>query len=89
MTDVNTYLIKSDIALYRNKTDEALSYLHEALEKCKLADVKFTPNTFKPKFDLLNAMIEAKQNRLDDYVQSLNKIITKHNGTPEQEMAKK
>jgi len=61
----------------------------EAIEKCKLADVKFTPNTFKPKFDLLNAMIEAKQNRLDDYVQSLNKIITKHNGTPEQEMAKK
>jgi len=61
----------------------------EAIEKCKLADVKFKPNTFKPKFDLLNAMIEAKQNRLDDYVQSLNKIITKHNGTPEQEMAKK
>ncbi len=61
----------------------------EAIEKCKLADVKFKLNTFKPKFDLLNAMIEAKQNRLDDYVQSLNKIITKHTGTPEQEMAKK
>jgi tetratricopeptide (TPR) repeat protein len=54
-----------------------------AIQKCKLADVEYNPNPLKPKFDLLNALVEAKQNRLDDYIQSLNKIILKHKATPE------
>lgn len=54
-----------------------------AIQKCKLADVDYNPNPLKPKFDLLNALVEAKQNRLDDYIQSLNKIIQKHKATPE------
>lgn len=59
-----------------------------ASDKCRQSSVKFNPNTLQPKFDLLNAMIEAKEHRLDAYVQSLNKIIAKHNGTPEQAKAK-
>ncbi len=54
-----------------------------AIQKCKLADVEYNPNPLKPKFDLLNALVESKQNRLDDYIQSLNKIIQKHKDTPE------
>lgn len=67
MTDVNTYLIKSDIALYRNKTDEALSYLHEALEKCnedldsiylQYADIYEDIENFEKVFAWLQKVIE-------------------------------
>ena len=34
-SDVNTYLIKSDIALYRDDTTKALSFLDEALNHCQ------------------------------------------------------
>ena len=54
----------------------------------RTADVEYKPNPLKPKFDLLNALSLSKQNRLDDYVQELNKIIAKHASTPEGETAK-
>lgn len=67
MTDVNTYLIKSDIALYRNKTEEALCYLHEALEKCsedldsvylQYADIYEETENFEEVFAWLQKVIE-------------------------------
>lgn len=59
-----------------------------AAEKCVLADNEFKVNPLKAKFDLLYAMTLAKENKLDLYVQVLNKIITKHAGSPEQSKAK-
>jgi tetratricopeptide (TPR) repeat protein len=58
-----------------------------AAEKCVLADNEFKVNPLKAKFDLLYAMTLAKENKLDLYVQALNKIITKHAGSPEQSKA--
>lgn len=49
--------------------------LVSASEKILMSDVKFKPNPLRPKFDLLNVLILAKQNRLEDYVQALNKLI--------------
>lgn len=45
--------------------------------KCELADGMFKPNPLSAKFELLNALVLAKRNRLNDYVQALNKIINK------------
>ncbi|MBX2903858.1 MAG: hypothetical protein KF872_09905 [Chitinophagales bacterium] len=49
--------------------------LASASEKIQLSNVKFNPNPLRPKFELLNVLILAKQNRLEDYVQALNKLI--------------
>jgi hypothetical protein len=51
--------------------------LASASDKILMADVRFKPNTLKGKFDLLNALIMAKENRLEDYTQALNKIVAK------------
>lgn len=51
--------------------------LASASEKIALSSVKFKPNPLKAKFDLLKILILAKENRLDDYVQELNKFIAK------------
>lgn len=58
-----------------------------AEQKCRDVDVQFKENKMRAKFDLLNAMALAKENRLSDYVESLNKIITKYPGTPEKDQA--
>lgn len=50
-----------------------------AVYKIKMSDSRFKPNTLRSKFDLLNAMILAKQNKLKEYVQELNRIIAKSN----------
>lgn len=57
--------------------DFAANQLDSAWLKAKLSDSKFKPNPLAPKFELLLALILAKQNRLEDYVQALNKIINK------------
>lgn len=57
--------------------DFAGNRLDSAWLKAKLSDVQFKPNPLAPKFELLLALILAKQNRLADYVQALNKIINK------------
>ena len=75
---------------FYQQTFEAYSkgQYESAAERCRLADSEFKINPLKPKFDLLSAMILAKQNMLDEYVQALNKVIAKHSGTPEQTKAK-
>ncbi len=57
--------------------DFANNRLDSAWLKAKLSDVRFKPNPLAPKFELLLALILARQNRLADYVQALNKIINK------------
>ena len=51
--------------------------LDTAWYKCEMADNIFKPNPLSAKFQLLEALVLAKQNRLADYVQALNKIINK------------
>lgn len=55
--------------------DFASGALASASEKISLADVQFKPNPLRPKFDLLKVLIIGKENRLEDYVQALNKLI--------------
>lgn len=59
-----------------------------AAEKCRMSSVRYNPNPLEAKFDLLSAMINAKEQRLNDYVQALHKIVDKYNNTPEQAKAK-
>ena len=82
------------------KKENALSYYYESAyndyasgmyasveKKCLEVDVQFKENKMRAKFDLLNAMALSKENRLDDFVQALNKIIGKYPNTPEKDQA--
>lgn len=69
--------------------DYSTGKLAEADQKCLQSSVEFKDNKLQPKFDLLRVLILGKQNRLDDYVQGLNKFISKYTGTPEKEMAQR
>ncbi|MBL0310337.1 MAG: tetratricopeptide repeat protein [Bacteroidetes bacterium] len=53
--------------------------LDSAWYQCEMSDVVLKPNPLSDKFQLLQALILAKQNRLHDYVQALNKIINRAN----------
>ncbi|MFN8310954.1 MAG: tetratricopeptide repeat protein [Chitinophagales bacterium] len=68
-------------------TDYKEGLYASAEEKIKMADVRFNPNALKPKFDLLQVMIYGKQNRLDDYIQALNKLISKLPPSQEKDIA--
>ena len=57
--------------------DYSNNQLDSAWYKSEMADNLFKPNPLSAKFQLLEALILAKQNRLADYVQALNKIINK------------
>lgn len=57
--------------------DYAAGRLDSAWYKCEMSTTVLNPNPFADKFQLLQALILAKQNRLGDYVQALNKIINK------------
>jgi tetratricopeptide (TPR) repeat protein len=46
-------------------------------DKAEMADNLFKPNPLSAKFQLLQALVLARQNRLADYVQALNKIVNK------------
>jgi hypothetical protein len=59
--------------------DYATNHLDSAWYKCKMADVQFKPNPLSAKFELLLALVLAKQNKLEEYVQALNKIVSKTN----------
>ena len=73
---------------YESAYDDYASGLYaSAQKKCAEADVQFKENKLKAKFDLLNAMILAKENHLGDYIQSLNRVISKYPGTPEKDQA--
>jgi len=67
--------------------DYASGLYASAQKKCAEADVQFKENKLKAKFDMLNAMILAKENHLGDYIQSLNRVISKYPGTPEKDQA--
>lgn len=51
--------------------------LDTAWYKAKMSDNVFKPNPLSQKFELLLALIYAKQNRLEDYVQALQKLSNK------------
>ena len=73
---------------YESAYNDYSSGLYASAEqKCKEVDVQFKENKMRAKFDLLNAMSLSKENRLADYVESLNKIIAKYPGTPEKDQA--
>lgn len=57
--------------------DFANNQLDSAWFKTEMADNIFKPNPLSAKFQLLQALVLAKQNRLADYVQALNKIVNK------------
>ncbi len=67
--------------------DYATGMYASAEKKIAEVDAQYKENQIRAKFDLLNAQILAKENRLGDYVQALNKVITKYPGTPEKEIA--
>ena len=57
--------------------DYAQNRLDSAWYKIEMSNSLFKPNTLSAKFQLLQALILSKQNRLGDYVQALNGIINK------------
>lgn len=57
--------------------DYSNNQLDSAWYKAEMADNLFKPNPLSAKFQLLQALVLAKQNRLTDYVQALNKIVNK------------
>lgn len=58
-------------------SDYATNNLDSAWYKCKMADAVFKPNPLSAKFELLLALVLSKQNKLEEYVQALNKIVSK------------
>ena len=94
------YIKDPNYLIEEQKKQNALSYYYEsayndyatgmyasAEQKVLEVDAQFKENKMRAKFDLLNALILSKENRLGDYVQSLNKIIAKYPGTPEKDQA--
>lgn len=67
--------------------DYATGLYASAEQKCREVDAQFKENKMRAKFDLLNAMSLAKENRLSDYVDALNRLISKYPGTPEKDQA--
>lgn len=61
----------------RAYNDYSVDSLDSCWYKCEMADKLFKPNPISGKFQLLEALVLSKQNRLADYVQALNKIISK------------
>ena len=59
--------------------DYAQNRLDSAWYKAEMSNSLFKPNTLSAKFQLLQALILSKQNRLGDYVQALNGLINKSN----------
>jgi tetratricopeptide (TPR) repeat protein len=57
--------------------DYAQNKLDSAWYKIEMSNTLFKPNPLSAKFQLLQALILSKQNRLGDYVQALNGIINK------------
>ncbi len=58
-----------------------------AMYRTKYCDVLFKPNPLRPQYDLLQAMIIGRQNKLDEYTQALNKVISKHENHPVKNLA--
>lgn len=67
------------VQLYYQSTyeDYQNNRLDTAWYKAKMSDNVFKPNPLSQKFELLLALIYAKQNRLEDYVQVLQKLSNK------------
>ena len=57
--------------------DYSQGRLDSAWYKSEMSNTIFKPNTLSSKFQLLEALILSRQNRLGDYVQALNNIINK------------
>lgn len=63
-------------------SDYAAARYDSAWTKCEMADVLFKPDPYSARFQLLEALILSKENRLSDYVQALNGIIHKSTDAP-------
>lgn len=57
--------------------DYSNNLLDSAWYKCKMSDVNFKSNPLSAKFELLLALVLAKQNKLGEYVQMLQKLSNK------------
>ncbi|MCW5908208.1 MAG: hypothetical protein KIS94_10135 [Chitinophagales bacterium] len=57
--------------------DYVSNNLDSAWYKCKMSDVVFKPNPLAPKFELLLALVLAKQNKLEEYIDALNKLVSR------------
>ncbi len=55
--------------------------LDSAWYKCKMSDVAFKVNPLSAKFELLLALVLSKQNKLEEYVQSLQRLSNKSTDT--------
>lgn len=63
---------------YRQAYDDYTSNnLDSAWNKCGYSNVLFKPNPLAAKFELLGALVLAKQHKLEEYTQALNKIVAK------------
>jgi tetratricopeptide (TPR) repeat protein len=57
--------------------DYSNNQLDSAWYKCKVSDNLFKPNPLSAKFELLLALVLSKQNKLEEYVQLLQKLSNK------------
>lgn len=55
--------------------------LDSAWYKCKMSDAMFKVNPLSAKFELLLALVLSKQNKLEEYVQALQKLSNKSTDT--------
>ena len=67
-------------SLYQQYYIDSLEGLHRAID---IAGARFNPNPIQAKFDLLRAMIYAKQANHELFVSSLTDIIKDHKGSEE------
>ncbi|MCS6935129.1 MAG: tetratricopeptide repeat protein [Chitinophagales bacterium] len=57
--------------------DYHANQLDSAWLKCKMSDALYAPNPLSAKFELLLALVLARQNKLEEYVQLLQKLSNK------------
>lgn len=67
-------------SLYQRYLIDSLDGLHHAIE---LAGARFNPNPIQAKFDLLRAMVYAKQANHEFFVNTLTSILKDHKGSDE------
>lgn len=67
-------------SLYTRYIEDSLIGLHRAIE---IAGAKYNPNPIPEKFDLLHAMVYAKEANYEEFVQRLTNIVKVYKGSEE------
>ena len=67
-------------SLYTRYLKDSLNGLHRAIE---IAGAKYNPNPIPEKFDLLLAMVYAKEANYEDFVQTLTRIVKTYKASEE------